>query len=230
MESLINIIISSLPEAVGALLAAFIIALLAILRKKSSKIKNLESLGDDNVYSDRKYYEKMRPKLFSKSRNIKLHSIFAFLEFQNLYSLIEEALREGKSVEILISDPSSDYIKVNDPMQLALISADITPKIEKDLKLFKQIKTNIENNKWKGQFEVRLYSQHPMWSIYIFDNELFASPYLFRTEGSDTPCIHTVDKNSNRTPYGQFFRHYQKIWEQAKPYDYSKVEIKQLFK
>ncbi len=224
MENIINVIIASLPEAIGALLAASMIALLSILRRKNRRLKNFDQLGVDNVYNDRKDYEHVRLKLFSKANEIKLLSIYAYLAYKDLDELIKKALQKGKKIEILIADPSAnlDYIKNNIHLQLAVMSDDTPNKIRNDLRALKNIMITMKNQNWKGQLEVKLYKEEPMWSIYIFDGELYASPYLYRVEGSDTPCIHAVDKGSGRTPYAQFKRHYEKLWEYGTSVDLDK--------
>jgi len=64
-----------------------------------------------------------------------------------------------------------------------------------------------------------------MWAINIFDDELFASPYLYRVEGSDTPCLHARNKVYGRTPYAQFKRHFQLLWNSSMDVDLKKIEI-----
>ena len=194
-------------------LAAELAVYVAFIRRSK---QSFTYLGIDEVYIDRTVYVEMREELFQKADKICLHSIYAHLGGAGLDSLVEEALRNGKTVEILIADPSSGYVQGNDPLQLANMS-DATPqKIEHDIEILREIESTRHKRQWRGHLELRTYLSQPMWSIYFFDNELFAAPYLYRIEGSKTFCIHCRNKGAGQITYDQFRWHYRRLWNKAR--------------
>jgi len=132
-------LINSIPEAIGGLLAASVITLITILRRKNAKLKNLDFLGVDNVLIDRHEFEQFRSKLFSKSKEISIHKISIGLHRKEIVDLIKNAIEDGKSVKILISDPSSKYIDGNDTLQLGNMANEMPSKIKDDLKILAEI-------------------------------------------------------------------------------------------
>lgn len=222
VESILNILSQSIPEAIGALLAAGVITLFTLLKRKDAKLKNLNSLGVDNIFVDRHEPKQQRPQLFKKAKRILIHSIYIDLEHSNLLDVIRQAIQDNKSVKILILSPESEYISSGNPLQLANMAIDISKKIKEDIHILKSLVQEHKQAQWNGEIKVKLYNTQPMWSIYLYDDEIFASPYLYRTEGGDTPCIHALNKMSGRTPYAQFERHFQRLWDASDDCDFER--------
>lgn len=175
----------------------------------------LRHLGVDICVS-RDCYNKIRSRLFKKANHIALHSIYAGLRAGGLDVLIEDALlEEEKTVQILIADPSSGHAQGAGRLQLALMSSDTPEKIKSDLDVLRRIERKRQSLGWKGHLDVKIYKDQPMWCIYIFDNELFAAPYLYRAEGGGTICIHARLKEPGPSAYTQFKLHYDKLWGEA---------------
>lgn len=174
--------------------------------------------GIQNVYINRGEYNERRPRLFESADNIVLHSIYADVN-DELSTLIEGALKKRKSIEILIADPSNEHVQGHHDLQLALMSTDTPQRIRQDLDRLREIDRRRRAGDWVGKLYVSTYACQPMWCIYIFDEELFAAPYLYRSEGGETLCVHARRTAGGPTTYDQLKRHYQQLWSKATPFE-----------
>ncbi len=172
-----------------------------------------KSLGIENIYLDRGVYDELRPKLFSNAERIRLHSIYANFSYEGLEDLVKTALKSGKLVEVLIADPLSTYVQGDDSLQLGVMGEDTPKKIEKDIEIFRKIEAERQIERWVGSLVVRMHRQQPMWSIVVFDDIMFAAPYLYRIEGLDTFCLRARRRSSGRSTFGQLWRHVNLLWE-----------------
>ncbi len=165
------------------------------------------------IYKNRSYYDRMRPELFETAKSIRLCSIYACLWEGGLQSLLENELKKEKTIHVLIAEPSNKYVKGNTEHQLAIMDINTPNKIKQDLDMLKNIDHKRKDGNWLGRLEVKLYKEQPLWCIYIFDDELFAAPYLYRSEGGDTLCIHAHKIEHEHSTYDQFQRHFQILWD-----------------
>ena len=194
-------------------------SLKGLLTKKGNNVRHTPTLSHTKFgtrfYLNRGAYMERRRELFANSTDIRLHSIFANLSHQGLKDLIEEALENQKAVQILIADQSSNYIRGEGNLQLALMDDETPERIGKDLRALYDIFRRRKDERWQGTLEVKTHHRQPMWSIYIFDDELFASPYLYRNEGDQSPCIHARKMGPELSVFDRFHSHYETLWRDA---------------
>ena len=174
----------------------------------------LADLGVDAVYFDRTVHSDRRAELIMKAQHIRLHSIYADLNHRELEPLVVQALRHGKTVEFLFADPASPHVKP-DELQLALMGIDTAERITQDIERLKEIEQQRAEKDWDGRLEVRIHATPPTWAVYQYDDELYASPYLYRTEGGHTPCLYAYKKEIRGSIFEQFTRHVNVIWRNS---------------
>ena len=194
-------------------------------RRSDSRADNVETPDDtdlreatdsvDKIYRDRSSYDKQRKRLFSDSNNMRLCSIYAGLSYSELPTLVRTALEDGKTVEFLIANPTMKFEKVVIPFQLANSDIHTSRRVSEDIERLRNLEESRIKFKWRGRLEVKLYDVQPMWALYSFDKEMYAVPYLYRVEGSDSPCLYIRRNENHRSVYAHFQRHLNKLWRQS---------------
>lgn len=72
------------------------------------------------------------------------------------------------------------------------------------------------DNKGPGEVEIKCYNEEPKWYIQIIDDTIYAQPYLHDVSPVKTP-IFEMEKGGDC--YENFLRHFESVWNNAKPID-----------
>jgi hypothetical protein len=145
-----------------------------------------------------------------RSHQIQLLGVYPFA-FDGTFDVYHRSLarRDGPKIKVLMADPSAPFLagmsSVTGPFRHGATEAGV-----------EALKTELAKlmHSYSGRLEVRLYKDTPSWSIYIFDDVLFAAPYLLGREASDGFCIEAKRPGA---VYDHFFRHYHEVWSRASP-------------
>ncbi len=158
-ERLINLLF----EVLQALIVAGITALVAVLftKKYYGKILLANKLRKYGVYSVRtnKPTKKEWQKLFDNSTLIRIMYVSGFNFLSKNLALIEKALKEGKKIQILVSEKDSrflsdiEYLEKKDGVRE--INTYISPEIDRLYKIVEEIKSKVPE--YENNIEIRHY-------------------------------------------------------------------------
>jgi len=161
-----------------------------------------ERVGIKRILLDRYEFDKIRLDLYNKANTVSWMSIAPSLPAQyNMGEELVKFLERGINFRFLLRADDRDF-----QATVARLA-----KIKND-------------NKGPGEVEIRCYNEEPTWYIQIIDDTIYAQPYLHDVSAAKTPLF-KMEKGGDCYEY--FLRHFESVWNNAKPIDeFLRVEKK----
>jgi hypothetical protein len=153
-----------------------------------------ERVGIKRILLGRYEFDKARLDLYNKANNVSWMSIAPGLPAtHDMVKELLEFLKRGKNFRFLSWADDRNFQD----------TATRLAKIKND-------------NKGPGEVEIKCYNEEPKWYIQIIDDTIYAQPYLHDVSMVKTP-IFEMEKGGDCYEY--FLRHFESVWNNAKPLD-----------
>jgi|LGVF01.1.fsa_nt_gb hypothetical protein len=161
-----------------------------------------ERVGIKRILTGRYEFDKVRLDLYNKANNVSWLSVVPSLPAQyNMGKEIAKSLERGTNFR---------FLAWGDDRNIQATVAHLT-KIKND-------------NKGPGKVEIKCYNEEPKWYIQIIDDTIYAQPYLYDVSIGKTPMF---EMENGGDCYEYFLRHFESVWNKAKPIDeFLRVEKK----
>jgi len=135
---------------------------------------------------------------------------------QDWTGIIEEKLKEGVNVKLLITDPKTEFAK-NRHSSLHNQEDNLCDDIEKAINIFTDFKESIsrKHGDISDNFEVRLYKNNASMSTFIFDDEIRLGLIIEKGTGLDAPEIRIRNRGKQVEIFKKIQEHFDNVWSEA---------------
>lgn len=183
------------------------------LEKKPDPVE--QRFGLSAIYKTRAEIEQEIAQKLQRGKKIKLMSVALAGNAEMYHVALQENLAKAER-----NHPHIQVILMAGDAEALYQRAVMIRRMEFDKKtdpLFAQWVANISliknmEREYKGKIAVRLNSYYPLDPVFIIDEELYLTPYMFGRMGISTSCFHFVRKGHGST-YDQYEEAFDQFWE-----------------
>lgn len=216
-------VLGFLNEIPFNVVAAAVLLLLSYLTFNLARIKSVVQ-ENSNRFKNNLLYESRLPdeitkKQLSGSKEIKLGAVTLFRFLPNIRPSIEEALRKGGCLKILIVDP--DGIAIN---TLGIRSPSKTPVEVERKRILDTISIvrHLQEEFPQSDIELRAIDYIPSHSVTILEpfnkgksRFCYVRLYPFKATSVNAPAV-IIDSDDNRVYFDYFNSQFDRMWETAR--------------